>query len=190
MPRNVRERRLVRQAIVLDYEGLAWQHLNPRIFFRLRPQVALLDTYYPEFVGSATCINVPGLFVHLWAIVRRAAHRVPRIARRGRAAPHAATGHFFAAPRRPHRAAPPAPARLPRRAVRWLNDRARMLGQMAPWLSPTVRQRVTTVSQEHTRSVLSQLAPYASLPKVYGGTCEVRLCLREARASPDAIAAY
>lgn len=62
----------MRQAILLDYEGLAWQHLNPRIFFRLRPQVALLDAYYPEFVGTATCINAPALFVHLWAIVSAA----------------------------------------------------------------------------------------------------------------------
>ena len=112
-------------------------------------------------------------------------------ASQGVAAPRRTLPLAIFLPRRAaHTAAPPAPARLPRRAVRWLNDRARMLGQMAPWLSPTVRQRVTTVSQEHTRSVVSQLTPYASLPKVYGGTCEVRLCLREARASPDAIAAY
>ena len=63
------ERVLVRHAFLLDYAGLSWKHLNPRIFFRLRPEIAILDAYYPEFVGTATCINAPNIFVHLWSIV-------------------------------------------------------------------------------------------------------------------------
>ena len=41
------ERSLVRHAFIGDYDGLAWHHLNPRIFFRLRPVAAILDAYYP-----------------------------------------------------------------------------------------------------------------------------------------------
>ena len=59
----------MRHAFLFDYEGLGWRHLNPSIFFRLRPIVASLNAYYPEFIGSATLINTPPLFVHLWAIV-------------------------------------------------------------------------------------------------------------------------
>ena len=63
------DRVLVRHALVLDYANLGWRHLNPAIFFRLRPVMDHLNLYYPEFVGSATLINTPALFVHLWAIV-------------------------------------------------------------------------------------------------------------------------
>lgn len=35
-----------------------------------------------------------------------------------------------------------------------------------------MRQRVTTVDQEHTRDVVSKLAPPSALPKVYGGACD------------------
>ena len=65
----VRASQLVRHAFLLDYEGMGWRHLNPSIFFRLRPIVASLNAHYPEFIGSATLINTPPLFVHLWAIV-------------------------------------------------------------------------------------------------------------------------
>jgi len=66
---SIEERYLVRNAVVLDYHGLAWRHLHPDIFFRLRPQVRDLNLYYPEFVGSATCLNVPDLFVHLYSVI-------------------------------------------------------------------------------------------------------------------------
>lgn len=36
---SAEERVLVRNAVVLDYHGLAWRHLHPDIFFRIRPQV-------------------------------------------------------------------------------------------------------------------------------------------------------
>ena len=29
----------------------------------------VLDAYYPEFIGTAHCLNAPALFVHLWSIV-------------------------------------------------------------------------------------------------------------------------
>jgi hypothetical protein len=29
----------------------------------------MLNAHYAEFVGSASCVNAPNLFVHLWAIV-------------------------------------------------------------------------------------------------------------------------
>ncbi len=41
---SMRRKCLVRTAVVLDYEGLAWHHLNPRILLRLRPMISLPDT--------------------------------------------------------------------------------------------------------------------------------------------------
>ena len=43
---------------------------------------------------------------------------------------------------------------------------------VSPWLSESVRRRVTTVDAEHTRELVSKLAPASSLPQAYGGTCE------------------
>ena len=63
------EKRLVRQAFVLDYDGMGWRHLNMSIFLRLQPQIAIMATYYPEMIGSATCVNAPSLFSFLWGIV-------------------------------------------------------------------------------------------------------------------------
>lgn len=43
------ERTLVRQAIICDYDGLSWKHLNPRIFFRLRASVrAAADAFFGD----------------------------------------------------------------------------------------------------------------------------------------------
>ena len=57
---SAKERYLCRQTMILDYDGLSWQHLNPRIFFRMRPEIAVLAQYYPECMGAAICINTPG----------------------------------------------------------------------------------------------------------------------------------
>jgi hypothetical protein len=100
----------VRHAFILDYTRFEWVHLHPRIFLRLRPTAALLEAYYPEFVGGATCVNAPPLFVHLWAVV-------------------------------------------------------------SPWLSPGVRERVSTADAEHTPDALKRIAPPHALPCAYGGTC-------------------
>ena len=91
---------LVNQEVILDYEGLGWHHLNPRIFFRLSKQLKIPDAYYPEFIGSALCVNAPSHFIHLWGMVspllsQRLRSRVttvplPHTAHRGtpRAPPH------------------------------------------------------------------------------------------------------
>lgn len=44
--------------------------------------------------------------------------------------------------------------------------------QVSPWLSASVRQRVTTVDEEHTSDIVTKLAPTSALPKKYGGTCD------------------
>ena len=63
---SAKERTLVRQALVLDYEELRWAHLSPSVLRRLRAPLALVDAHYPELIGSATCVHASPLFVHLW----------------------------------------------------------------------------------------------------------------------------
>ena len=63
------EKRLVRHAFLLDYDGLAWKHLSMSIFLRLRPQILILGAHFPEMIGSGTCVNAPSLFAFLWSIV-------------------------------------------------------------------------------------------------------------------------
>lgn len=75
-----------------------------------RPLIANLQTYYPELVGSATLINTPSLFVHLWGII-------------------------------------------------------------SPWLSPSVRQRVSTVDPKGVSDILARLVPPSNLPRIFGGQC-------------------
>ena len=58
--------------IMEQYEGggpNARKCQRNEFFFRIKPQFELLQLYYPEFVGSAACINVPPLFVHLWRVL-------------------------------------------------------------------------------------------------------------------------
>jgi len=66
---SYRERTLVRQAFVFDYEALRWVHLSPRIFRRLYPHLKSLEAYYPEQVGSVLCVHASPLFVHLWGVL-------------------------------------------------------------------------------------------------------------------------
>jgi len=63
---SAKERTLVRQALVLDYEDLRWAHLSPSVLRRLCAPLALVDAHYPELIGSATCVHASPLFVHLW----------------------------------------------------------------------------------------------------------------------------
>ena len=60
---------LVRVALILDYEGLALKHLDPRIFVRLLPVMAWPDAHYPECLAVALAVNAPWLFSRLWAIL-------------------------------------------------------------------------------------------------------------------------
>ena len=63
---SIAERRMVRVALLLDYQTLTWAHLDPRILLRLQPVMQALSSYHPQLVGRAACTNASPLFVHLW----------------------------------------------------------------------------------------------------------------------------
>ena len=43
---------------------------------------------------------------------------------------------------------------------------------VSPWLSEGMRKRIVIVDAEKTKDAVLQLAPPASLPRIYGGTCD------------------
>ena len=121
---------LVRVSFIIDYDGLALKHHDPRIVARILPVLRWPDAHYPEYLGVALLVNAPWMFARLWdllspalsyALQERINISARRTRRRGRR------------PRRRRRLA----ARVRRRARRDARRRPRRDGHRPPRLRRT-----------------------------------------------------
>ena len=60
---------LVRVSFIIDYDGLALKHHDPRIVARILPVLRWPDAHYPEYLGVALLVNAPWMFARLWDLL-------------------------------------------------------------------------------------------------------------------------